>query len=573
MNLKRWQVADPISQETVGLFPEIDPILLQLLWNRGVTTQAGIDEFLNPDWGQDVHDPYLFRDMKRAVELIYESIGAKEKIGIFGDYDADGVTAAVVLASTLKKLGAEIEVYLPHREREGYGLNNGAVSYLKERGVKLLVTCDCGIANVAQVAFAVSQGLTVIITDHHKRQMELPQASAILHPGLEGETYPWPYLSGGGVAFKLVQGLLRYAGCQLSQNEREAHEKWLLDLVAISTVADMVRLQGENRTLVAYGLVVLQKTRRLGLRKLIEAAGLRFDKLDTYAISFQIAPRINAAGRMDHANAAYTLLMSENETQARELAQALNLTNSERQKLTDEMFVASQEQIGELGPNQYIVYAFEPNWPLGMAGLVAGKLVQAYNRPALVMCQAGDRVAGSGRSGVGDFDLARALEECQAKLITWGGHKEAAGFSLRKEQLEEFLQTFTKVAEAHFKQADLTPQLPIDLELKPNQVDWPLFEQAKQLEPFGQLNPAPKFVSYNLRVAELMPVGANGQHLKLMLEGGGAARKFILFRQGELGLRLKVGESVDVVYTVGVNEWNGNRELELKVIDIKKASQ
>lgn len=572
MTNKTWQVAEPISQEVLGLFPEIDPVLLQLLWNRGLTTQEVIDEFLSPDWGQDVHDPYLFRDMRKAVERVYEAIAAKQKIGVFGDYDADGVTAAVILSDTLKKLDAEVEVYLPHREREGYGLNEGAVAYLAEKGAKLLITCDCGIANAIQVAVANKAGFDVIITDHHQRQEELPAAYAILHPGLEGETYPWKYLSGGGVAFKLAQGLLKYDGCHLPEREQEAWEKWLLDLVAISTVADMVKLQGESRTLTKYGLTVLRKTRRLGLQKLIEAAGLRFDTLDTHSIGFQIAPRINAAGRMDHANAAYALLVSQQPGEAIELARALNLTNSERQKLTDEMFIASKLQIGELKSEQYFVHSFHPTWSLGMVGLVAGKLVQEYNRPALTMCQQGEKVAGSGRSGVGGFDLAAALSECKELLTSFGGHKEAAGFSLPKDKLESFLQKFDEIAARELHGVDLAAAVRIDAALPLSRADWQLYEQVEKLEPTGQANPSARFLSQGLTVADLVPVGSQGQHLKLVLEGDGVARKFILFRQGEIGSQLTPGDIVDVVYEVAVNEWNGNRELELKVVDIKKSS-
>lgn len=571
MTSKTWQIAEPISQEFSASFPEIDTVLLQLLWNRGLKTQAEIDEFLNPDWVQDVHDPYLFRDMRKAVECIYETIGAKQKIAIFGDYDADGVSASVILSDSLKKLGAEVEIYLPHREREGYGLNEGAIKYLTEKGAKLLITCDCGIANVTQVAAANTAGFKVIITDHHQPQDTLPKAHAILHPGLPGETYPWKYLSGGGVAFKLVQGLLKYEGCHLSERESEAHEKWLLDLVAISTVADMVKLQGENRTLTKYGLTVLRKTRRLGLQKLIETAGLRFDALDAHSISFQIAPRINAAGRMDHANAAYALLCSDNSEQATDLARALNLTNTERQKLTDEMFTVSKEQIGERREGRYFVYSFSPTWQLGMVGLVAGKLVQEYGLPAITMCQQGEKISGSGRAGVGGFDLAAALSSCRELLTSWGGHKEAAGFSMPKDNYEKFLEALTHEAVRQLKGVDLQPTIAIDALLNFSKADWSLLDHVQKLEPTGQTNHSARFASLGLRVAELTPVGSAGQHLKLVLEGDGVQRKLILFRQGETGVQLVAGDIVDVAYQVGVNEWNGNRELELKVVDIKKS--
>lgn len=571
MKDKLWQLAEPISADILGQFPELDPVLLQLLWNRGLKDQAAIDEFLNPDWLADVHDPFLFKDMKRAVERIYEAIGGNQTIGVFGDYDADGVTAAVIITSTLKKLGAKVEVYLPHREREGYGLNEEAIRYLKDRGVSLLITCDCGVANPSQVSLANSLGLTVIVTDHHQAQAELPAAFAILHPGLAGESYPFKFLSGGGVAFKLVQGLLRYEGCHLSQTEREIQEKWLLDLVAISTVADMVKLTGENRTLVKYGLTVLRKTRRLGLKKLIEVAGLNFDDLDTYAIGFQIAPRINAAGRMDHANAAYALLMSENSTEAEELARSINLTNSQRQAITDVMFKEACEQIGKINIKTFFIQAYKPEWSLGLVGLVAGKLVQQYNRPALVMCQVGDKIAGSGRAGVGGFDLANALTTCSEYLVSFGGHKEAAGFSLSIDQLENFLSKFAKLAKAHLSGQDLTAKLAVDAVFTLDKIDWHIAEQVELLEPFGQGNPGARFASYGVLIANTQPVGSAGQHLRLELSFESSHQRFIWFNSAESSKQFSIGDKVDVVYEVGVNEWNNTRQLELKVVDIKKS--
>jgi len=568
---KLWQLAEPISADILGQFPELDPVLLQLLWNRGLKDQAAIDEFLNPDWLADVHDPFLFKDMKRAVERIYEAIGGNQTIGVFGDYDADGVTAAVIITSTLKKLGAKVEVYLPHREREGYGLNEEAIRYLKDRGVSLLITCDCGVANPSQVSLANSLGLTVIVTDHHQAQAELPAAFAILHPGLAGESYPFKFLSGGGVAFKLVQGLLRYEGCHLSQTEREIQEKWLLDLVAISTVADMVKLTGENRTLVKYGLTVLRKTRRLGLKKLIEVAGLNFDDLDTYAIGFQIAPRINAAGRMDHANAAYALLMSENSTEAEELARSINLTNSQRQAITDVMFKEACEQIGKINIKTFFIQAYKPEWSLGLVGLVAGKLVQQYNRPALVMCQVGDKIAGSGRAGVGGFDLANALTACSEYLVSFGGHKEAAGFSLSINQLENFLSKFAKLAKAHLSGQDLTAKLAVDAVFTLDKIDWHIAEQVELLEPFGQGNHGARFASYGVLIANTQPVGSAGQHLRLELSFESSHQRFIWFNSAESSKQFSIGDKVDVVYEVGVNEWNNTRQLELKVVDIKKS--
>lgn len=568
MITKNWHVAETISNEVIGSFLEIDPVLLQLLWNRNLKDQSSIDEFISPDWSLNVHDPYLFKDMTKAVERIYETIGSKEVIGVFGDYDADGVCASVILVSTLKKLGAKVEIYLPHREKEGYGLNLEAIRYFKERGVSLLITCDCGIANVTQIEYANELSINVIITDHHQAQAVLPASFAILHPSIENETYPFKLLSGGGVAFKLVQGLLRYSGCHLNETDREAHEKWLTDLVAVSTIADMVKLIGENRTLVTYGLKTLKKTRNLGLSKLIDVSGIIKDRMDSYSVSWQIAPRINAAGRMDHANSAYSLLITENSVEADELARSINLTNTERQRVTDEMMTDALAQIGDISKNTYLIHAFNANWSLGLVGLVAGKLVQKYNRPALVMCQMGDKIFGSGRSGVGNFDLAQSLAKCADLLLSFGGHKEAAGFSLNKDQLETFLDEFTKLTKKDLHNKDLTPVLYIDKVLDFNDISWQVADQVQVLEPFGQGNPKPHFASFNAVITAVQPVGTLGQHLRLELEQNDTRHKFIWFKTSDEGLGLNVGDIIDVVYDIGINEWNGYKSLELKIIDV-----
>ncbi|MFZ5390798.1 MAG: single-stranded-DNA-specific exonuclease RecJ, partial [Patescibacteria group bacterium] len=468
---KKWIVAKSINQEITARFPEISGLLLQLLWNRGLTEQDKIDEYLNPDWFKDVPDPYLFNDMDKAVRRVYEAIGKKEVIAVYGDYDADGVCAAVILLDSLNKLGAKTEYYIPHREKEGYGLNKEAINYLKNKQAGLIITCDCGIANVAEVAYASSLGLEVIVTDHHQAQEKLPPALAILHGGLKQENYPFKKLSGGGTAFKFVQGLLRYDGCPLDNKTAEAWEKWLLDLVAISTIADMVPLVGENRTLVSYGLTVLKKTRRLGLQKLITEANINLLKFNAQTVSFQIAPRLNAAGRLDHANTALALLMSNNEQEAGELAKSISLTNSQRQKLTDEMFNEAKKQIGETS-DDYLIQVYKADWQLGMVGLVAGKLVQYYNRPALVLCDNNGKIAGSGRSGVGDFDLAKSFTNLKKYLLGYGGHKEAAGLSLLKSDLENFLKDLKQAAADHLKNQDLSPELNIDAELNFSQIDW-----------------------------------------------------------------------------------------------------
>lgn len=570
MVTKNWLVAEAIPQEILGSIPGIDPVLLQLLWNRGLKDPSAIREFINVDWSTDIKDPYLFKDMTTAVQRIYEAIGNQEVIGVYGDYDADGVCAAVIIVSTLKKLGARVEVYLPHREKEGYGLNQEAIRYLKEKNVSLLITCDCGIANITEVDFANSLGITVIITDHHQPQNNLPAAFAILHPGLLTETYPFRLLSGGGVAFKLIQGLLRYEGCHLSTIEQEAQEKWLTDLVAISTIADMVKLVGENRTLVTYGLKTLMKTKNLGLKKIMTVAGITPDKIDSQTVSWQLAPRINAAGRMDHANSAYAMLTTTNSVEAEELARSVNLANMQRQKITEEMIKEAESQIGDITDKEYFIHAFKADWSLGLVGLVAGKLVQKYNRPALVMCQMGEKIFGSARSGVGDFDLADAFKKSADDLLSFGGHKEAAGFSLLSNKLDAFLSRFKAIAMSELKNKDLSPVLLIDKELAFSEISIQLAEQLGALEPHGQGNLIPKFASLGVKIADRQPVGNQGQYLRLVLTQGQTTHRFIWFKPSATAMQLSINDTIDVAYEMGLNQWNGNKSIELKIIDIRQ---
>jgi len=372
---------------------EIHPIVADLLKKRGIETAQDIESFLNPDYERDVHDPFLFKEMKGAVKRVSEAIAAKERIVIHGDYDADGLSAGVILDSTLRFLGAEdVEVYLPDREKDGYGLNTNTINLLDDQDTKLIITCDCGISNAEEVKEAKALGMDVIITDHHEQQEELPPC-IILHPKVEGETYPFRDLSGGGVAFKFAQALLRTAAegkDEGDQKKYQAFEKWLLDMVAISTVADMVPLHGENRALVKYGLIVLQKTQREGMKAILTLSGLMKEgqltkELDTHSIGFVIGPRMNAAGRMAHANAAYAALVADNRIDAMRLAGDLEKTNLERRDITEKMFKQALSQIGEVPDEACALVAYDPSWTLGVVGLIAGRLMDKLHRPVFIL--------------------------------------------------------------------------------------------------------------------------------------------------------------------------------------------
>jgi len=563
--VKKWLVTKKITDDIRNQFAEVNPIILQLLYNRGLITQEAIDEFSNPDYGQDLHDPFLFQDMDKAVDRIFNAIEKKQKITVHGDYDADGVCSTVIVISALKELGAEVDVYIPHRVSEGYGLNVDTVKGLDKNKTNLIVTVDCGISSKEEIDLANKKGIDVIVTDHHKQPPELPEAYAIIDPHVENEKYPFEELSGSGVAFKLVQALVQKDNGKKIKN---GFEKWLLDLVAIGTIGDCVPLVGENRTLVKYGVVVLRKTKRLGLQELAKSARLNLGVLNTINVSFGIVPRLNAAGRLDHANTAYELLMTQDRESAKKVAQDLEKTNQERQKITEKILSAARKQIGEVD-KQKILFAIGKGWTLGVVGLVAGRLMDKYARPVIIMGENKKDIVGSGRS-IHKFDITKGLIESREFLVKYGGHALACGFSLKKDKFEDFKNKMIKLAQSRIRDEDMTRKFSIDSEVMLKDIHWELVNALEDFEPFGVGNQQPRFVTYDLEVIDLQKVGVDGKHLRLIVRQDKETKKIIAFGFGNgLGNQLKVGDSVDAVYEVSVNDWNGNRELQLKLVDLK----
>jgi len=576
---KKWVVLPPAEAQFVQDFPQLQPIVADLLFRRGIVTQDKIDEFLNPDYGQDQHDPFLFSQMQTAVQRVKDAISRKEKITIHGDYDADGLSGAVILHSTLQLLGAEhINVYLPDREREGYGVNAKTIAYLYDQGTRLIITCDCGISNYDEIDQARGLGMDVIVTDHHAQKNQLPNA-ILLHPKVLGETYPFKDLAGGGVAFKLAQALLRDAvkDTPAKRESYESFEKWLLDMVAISSVADMVPLIGENRTLVKYGLTVLSKARRIGMKAIFTAAGILPTKqgkelnLTTYEVGFIIAPRLNAAGRMDHANAAFAAIVAQDAVQAATLAEKLEQTNRERQVLTEKTVNEAIAQIGEVEPNKpQVLVAYDPNWSVGVAGLIASRVCEKYHLPVFILAQINGQIAGSGRSPDG-FDCTLAMNATKDLYLKFGGHKNACGLTLvDNEKLQEFKDRMNEFASRTMSIEDTVPKLVIDGEVPLNRITWDFYEQLSKFEPYGMGNPQPKFVSRGVTVVELSAIGKERNHMRLSVTSDQKMfRKAIGFRFGAWCEKIKPGDKIDIVYYVDVNEWNGNRELQLKIVDLK----
>jgi len=569
MNKYQWVIKENIAKDVAPKLPKLHPVISQLLFDRGLVTPEQIQQFLQPDYGNDVYDPYLFSQMQRAVDRIFSAQAAREKVIIYGDYDADGVCGSAILTKVFEEMDLDFETYLPNRELEGYGLNAKAINELADKKAKLIITVDCGISNNNEVELVKKLGMDVIITDHHHSPGSLPKAWAIIHPGLD-PGYPFKDLSGGGTAFKLAQALLRQLKKKSGSAEDPAAEKWLLDLVAISTVADLVPLMGENRALVKYGLLVLGKTKNLGLQKLMEIAGLNLQKVDTRAVGWQIAPRINAAGRMDHANSAYRLLTTANVEEAITIASGLNKRNADRQSLTEKLIEESKKQIGPVPGDLPVIFSWGADWPVGVIGLVASKLTNLHGRPAIVLSKQGEKLVASGRS-IQEFNLIEALTKFKDYFDKFGGHSGAAGFSIGAGKFDEFKAKFTALAQEQLAGMSFMPRLIIDAQLELKDFTWPLLEALKKFEPFGQSNFKPRFLIKDLTVMSCENVGQGDQHLRLIVRQGNEQRRVICFGFGDYLEKLNPQDQVEMVCEAGINKWNGSQEIQLSLVDIKPA--
>ena len=575
-----WKLKEAAPPEFISGFPEYSLATLNLLYHRQIKMQQQIDEFFNPDYEQDIHDPFLMLGIGEAVKRINQAIKKDELIAIFGDYDADGVCGSVILKTVLEKLGAKVgKVYIPNRLKEGYGLSEESIKEAANQGVKLILTVDCGISCVSEIELANSLGVEVVVTDHHQIGKILPKAKVIVNPWQKEDEYPFKELAGAGVAFKLVQALLKK-----HKTIAVGWEKWLLDLVALATVADCMPLLGENRTLVRYGLIVLAQTKRAGLQELMKIARLNpvFEteklatNLDTYSLGFVLAPRLNAAGRIEHADLALDLLLEQDREKARAMAQKIDNYNRQRQKTTEEIVMEIESRIKKkvFDKNKPFVVEASKNWSPGIIGLVAGKISDRHCRPTIIFSETENGcLRGSARSVAG-FNLIEAIGECRDLLVQFGGHPGAAGLEIKKENLLAFEEKINKFAGKKLKDRDLAPVLEIDSELEANDISWVLFDELVKFEPFGKNNEAPIFLAKDFSISSLRVVGNGSKHLKLELKSENLPQKsfkaigFGLVKNG--GADLKIGDRVDLVFEILKDEWNGRRDLQLKIKDIKK---
>ncbi len=585
---KKWALHPAPPEQFMEEHPELLPIVARLLYHRNMRTQKEIDEFLNPDYERDIYDPFLFKDMEKAIARIFKAIENQESIIVHGDYDADGVSASVILVSTFRALGSKnTNIFIPHRERDGYGLSMNTVNTFIKDKVNLVVTCDCGVSNVAEIIKLQEAGIDVIVTDHHAVPEIPPRAFAIIHPKVPGELYPDKNLAGGGVAFKLVQGLMRKhkESHELLPNGKnhESHEKWLLDMVAIASVADMVPLIGESRTLTKYGLIVLNHTRRLGLQKLLLEARFHQEgdekkkEITTDTIGFQIAPRINAAGRMNHAKTAFNLMIAEKGTDAIDLAFELNTNNQDRQKLTEELAKEAIQQ-AQKDKDASVILIYGVGWSPGLVGLIAGRLKEKYHKPTIVCAENEGVIVASGRSVPG-FDMIATLQEMPQYFLKFGGHPMACGFTLlSKEKFKEFKVAINKAYIEKTKGLDMAPTLLVDAEIDVEEVNWELFDILDKFKPFGVANEQPQYLARGVTVHQLQPVGKEGKHLRIMVKHKTQKIKKTIgwglcSGDTDWGKVLKPGDKIDMVFQINVNEWNGNRELQLTIVDLKKSGE
>ena len=560
---KKWQIyeVDEEKVEELSNKYHLNKLLATILANRNIANEEEIRLFLNPT-RNDFHDPYLITDMEKAINRIVEAIEKQEKVTIYGDYDVDGITSITVLKSFLKDRGLEVSQYIPNRLHEGYGLNKNAIDKIHNNGCELMITVDCGISAIEEIEYANSLGIETIVTDHHEPGNELPNALAVIDNKRKDSTYPFRELAGVGVVFKVIQAL----GIKLGLKEEE-YLKYL-DIVCIGTISDIVPLVDENRVIAKLGLLLIKQTRNIGLRSIIQSSG--YTKIDSNSISFGIAPRINACGRMGKAEDALQLFLSKNINEVSNLTNKLNEYNRLRQDTEKKIFESAIKQIEEenLAENATITVGGH-NWHHGVIGIVSSKITEMYFKPSILLSFEEDGMGtGSGRSIPG-FDLHEALSKCTDTIEKFGGHSMAIGITIKKEKFEAFKKEFEEIAKkANIE--EIVPIINIDAKIDFSSINKEMVESLKELEPFGEGNKMPVFVFKNLKIDSIRAL-SEGKHLKLTLKEGNTVVNAIGFNMGLLAEEYRIGDKIDVVGVLEVNTFNGVDNLQINMKDIMRA--
>jgi single-stranded-DNA-specific exonuclease len=558
---KRWEVAAPLPPEALQELSGYPDILRQILYNRGYRTHEQARAYLEaqPPLGTD---PYNLTDLSKAVDRINYAIKQHENIVVYGDYDADGVTATALLGMALHALGAEVIEYIPNRFDEGYGLNLDAIRTLHEQGMKLIITVDCGIRSWEEADYSRAVGMDLIITDHHYPLDVLPNAYAIINPKQSGDDYPEKNLAGVGLAYKLVEAL--FSSQRESPDPRE-----FLDLVALGTVADLVPITGENRSLVRTGLEYIRQPHRQGIMALIGVSGLSPARITTTDISFALAPRLNASGRLESALASLRLLTSKDLKEAGQLAQWLEIQNRDRQKIMREIQAKAESLIIIDDQIPILLFSADSEYNPGVVGLAASRLTEQYYRPSII-ANIGEEYTRASCRSIPEFHITQALDQCKDLLEHHGGHSAAAGFTVRNEFLSTLIMKMQAIATEELANKDLRPKIFAEAEIPLSELKPDLLKHLEWLQPTGMGNPAPIFMSSGLKVTRQKAIGTDGSHLKLSVTDGKITYDAIAFRQGHWIAQLP--PSIDLMYTFELNEFNGQISLQLNVKDIRPSN-
>ncbi|KXT62035.1 single-stranded-DNA-specific exonuclease RecJ [Lactococcus sp. DD01] len=530
---------------------KLDTLAAQILWQRGIRAEEEIQAYLNPDL-QQLHDPFLLHDMEKAVQRILTAIENGQNILIYGDYDADGMTASSVMKSALDELGAEVQVYLPNRFTDGYGPNLDVYKYfIQNEDIDLIITVDNGVAGHEAIAYAQSQNVDVIVTDHHSMPEVLPEAFAIVHPEHPESNYPFKYLAGVGVAFKVATALLDYIPSDM------------LDLVAIGTIADMVSLTDENRILVSHGLKVLANTERAGLMELMRLSGTDFEKVNEETIGFQIAPRLNALGRLDDPNPAIELLTGWDEEVAAEIAQMIDEKNSERKVIVENIFNQALTMITD----EPVQILYHKDWHKGVLGIVAGRLLEQFHKPIIMLAEEEGILRGSARS-IESFNIFEALNEHRELFMAFGGHKQAAGMTFALENVEAIKQVMLDFIQENDIDMSEKSSLEVQGSLQFDEISLETIRSLEKLSPYGMDNPKPHFLLTDYQVEQARSMGKDNSHLKLKLVQNGQALDAVYFGHGAESLEFEQSDT-ELVGTLSSNTWNGTTTVQLMVADAR----
>lgn len=539
----------------------VPPVIIRIIFNRGITEEADIRKFLNPSL-KYINKNFCPSQIDKAIQRVIKAIREKEKIVIFGDYDADGVTGTVVLFDALKSLGAKVEYYVPYRYTEGYGLNKQAIQNFKEKGINLIVTVDCGISNFEEIKLANELGIDVVITDHHTPPAQLPPAYAVVNPKCEHHDLS-EYLAGVGVAYKFVYHLYKeFKDVDLLTNKK------YLELVAIGTITDVVPLLGDNRIFVKKGIEKLNRETSLGLYYLLDQ--VRNGGINTTTIGFGIGPRINAAGRLDSASVGIELLTTRDKNKAKQLANDLNALNEKRKREGEKIFFEATKiiELNEETLNRKVIVLSSEQWEPGIIGIVTSQMAKKFERPVVLITTKGNISRGSIRSFSG-INIFSTLEKCQHLLLSYGGHKEAAGFEIEKKQIEEFKDLYATLLDQYLEGENLNTIIHVDHELKMSDINYKLYESLKALEPFGEGNREPVFITKKLNAIDYNCVGKDRNHIKVLFIQGTDQIEAIGYKMSHYMKLLESYNTFDVVYNLDENNYNGQKKLQIKMLDLK----